>query len=54
MIRRVYIQIIAPLTIYLGCSFPRHVSTLSVNYRIFLPFFTELVLAKDLRLCKKQ
>ena len=45
MIRRVYIQ-----CTYIGRSFPRHVRTLSVTYRIFLPFFTELVLAKDLRL----
>ena len=49
MIRRVYIQ-----CAYIERSFPRHVHTLSVTYRIFLPFFTELVLAKDLRLCKKQ
>ena len=51
MIRCVYIQFIVPLTIYLGRSFPRHVRSLSVTYRIF---FTELVLAKDLRLCGKQ
>ena len=50
MIRRVYIHIIAPLTIYLGRSFPRHVRSLSVTYSIvFLPFFTELVLAKDFK-----
>ena len=39
MIRRVYIQFIAPLTIYLRRSFPRHVRSLSVTYRIVLPFF---------------
>ena len=54
MIRRAYIQSIAPLTIYLGRSFPRHVCSLSVTYMIFCRFFTELVLAMDLRLCKKQ
>ena len=48
MIHRVYIHIIAPLTIYLGRSFPRYVRSLSVAYRIFLPFFTELVLVKVL------
>ena len=32
MIRRVYIHIIAPLTIYLGRSFPHHVRSLSVTY----------------------
>ena len=48
MILRVYIHIIAPLTIYLGRSFPHHVRSLSVTYStVFLPFFTELVLAKD-------
>ena len=35
MIRRVYIHIIAPLTIYLGRSFPRHVRSLSVTYMLF-------------------
>ena len=39
MIRRVYIQFIAPLTIYLRRSFPRHVRSLSVTYRIFFAVF---------------
>ena len=42
MIRRVYLQFIAPLTIYLGYGFPRHA------------IFYELALAKVFRLRKKQ
>ena len=51
MIRRVYILFIAPLTIYLGRSFLRYMRSLSVtNGVIFLPLFTELVLARDFRI----
>ena len=34
-IRCIYVQIKAPLTIYRGCSFPRHVHCLSVTCSFF-------------------
>ena len=54
MIRCIYIQIIAPLTIYLRRSFPHHVRCLSVTCSFFFAVFVELVLATDFRPCKKQ
>ena len=46
MILRVYIQFIGPLTMYLGRSFPRYVRSLSVTYRIFLPFFYRVIFSE--------
>ena len=43
MIRCIYVQIIAPLTLYLGRSFPRHVRCLSVTCSFFFAVFAELV-----------
>ena len=54
MIRRIYLQFIAPLTIYLERGFPRLVRCLSVTCSFFFfAVFTELTLAKDFRLCRR-
>ena len=42
-IRCIYVQIKAPLTIYRGRSFPRHVHCLSVTCSFFFAVFAELV-----------
>ena len=54
MIHCVYIQFIAPLTVYLGPSFLCHVCCLRVMYSFYFAVFTEVAQAKDFRLCKKQ